>query len=148
VTPETLFDVCNAAVLPFWLLLLIAPGWSWTQRLVHGVWVPALVGGAYAIAIVQGLAESPEGGSFSSLQGVMTLFTNPWAVCGGWLHYLVFDLFVGAWEARDARRLGIPHLWIVPCLLMTLMLGPIGLLLYVALRLVRTGATGLEEQPA
>jgi hypothetical protein len=52
----------------------------------------------------------------------------------GWIHYLIFDLFVGAWEARDARRRGVPHLLLVPCLLATLMIGPVGLLLYVLVR--------------
>ncbi|MGD0142185.1 MAG: abscisic acid-deficient protein Aba4 family protein [Rhizomicrobium sp.] len=41
---------------------------------------------------------------------------------------------VGAWEARDARRRGISHLALVPCLIVTLMVGPVGLLLYLALR--------------
>jgi hypothetical protein len=55
-------------------------------------------------------------------------------VVAGWIHYLIFDLFVGAWEARDARRRGVPHLLLVPCLLFTLMIGPVGLLLYVVVR--------------
>lgn len=147
-SPETLFLVCNNAVLPAWVLLVVAPGWRWTDLLIHRIWVPTLLGVAYAVAIVQGLGGSPEGSGFGSLAGVMQLFTDPWAMCGGWIHYLVFDLFVGAWEVRDARRLGIPHLLLVPCLLMTLMLGPIGLLLYVALRFARTGATTLDEAPA
>ena len=62
------------------------------------------------------------------------MFSVPQAVLAGWIHYLVFDLFVGAWEVRDAKRLGISHWFILPCLFFTLMLGPIGLLLYFILR--------------
>ena len=52
----------------------------------------------------------------------------------GWIHYLVFDLFVGAWIGRDAIRRAIPHWMVVPCLVVTLFIGPVGLLLYFLVR--------------
>jgi hypothetical protein len=52
----------------------------------------------------------------------------------GWVHYLAFDLFVGSWQLRDAKRLDIAHVQLIPCLLLTLLLGPIGLVCYFALR--------------
>ena len=72
------------------------------------------------------------------LDGVATLFANPWLLLAGWLHYLAFDLLIGTWEARDARERHIPHILLVPCLFMTLMFGPAGWLLYMALRTVRS----------
>ena len=62
----------------------------------------------------------------------------------GWIHYLAFDLFIGGWETRDAVRNGIPHLLVIPCLLLTFMLGPIGLLAYFALRSGRLRALRLD----
>jgi hypothetical protein len=94
-------------------------------------------------------AESPEGGGFGSLEGVMLLFTSPHAVLAGWIHYLAFDLFVGAWEVRDARRHGLSHWMVVPCLALTLMLGPFGLLTYLVLRAaLKREVTLLETAPA
>ena len=69
-----------------------------------------------------------------SLEGVMRLFASPWLVLAGWLHYLAFDLFVGAWLTRDASRNGIRHVLVVPCLIATLLAGPIGLGSYLVLR--------------
>ena len=46
-TPETMFLVCNNALLPAWLLLVFAPRWRGTQSIVHAVWIPALLGLAY-----------------------------------------------------------------------------------------------------
>ena len=60
------------------------------------------------------------------------------------MHYLVFDLFIGAWQTRDAARHGIPHGLVVPCLVLTFLLGPIGLLLYLALRTWRTRGVDLQ----
>jgi hypothetical protein len=146
-TAEDVFLVCNNAVIPAWLLLAVAPGWQWTQRIVHAIWIPALLGIVYIGAMLTGSAEAAEGAGFGSLGGVMLLFTNPNAMLAGWIHYLAFDLFVGAWEARDARRMGIPAWMVVPCLFFTLMAGPAGLLLYGLLRIVRRGEVSLVERP-
>lgn len=143
-SPETIFTIANNGVLPFWLLLAVAPKWRGTQILVQSVVVPLALGLTYAwmmgtsfLAPVQGSG----GGDFFSLHGVMTLFANPVAMTAGWIHYLVFDLFVGAWETRDAVRRGFPHWLLIPCLFFTLMFGPIGLLLYLVLR-AATGKGG------
>jgi len=141
--PALIFSIANAAVMPFWLLLIVAPGWIWTQRLVHSALVPAALGLLYIGVMFTG--SPPEGGGFGSLEGVMALFTSPEAVLGGWVHYLVFDLFVGAWEARDARRNGIHPAAVAPCLILTLMLGPAGLLTYLALRGALRGTWTLAE---
>lgn len=134
-SPDQLFLLCNYGVLPAWLLLVAAPHHKATQLLVHAVWVPLLLGPFYVWALFFG-EPAPEGAGFGSLEGVMLLFQNPMAVLGGWIHYLVFDLFVGAWIVRDARRHEINHWLTVPFLFITLMAGPAGLMLYLLLRLV------------
>lgn len=141
---DWLFAVCNQGVLPAWLMLALAPGWRWTQRIVHAIWIPVLLAGAYAGLLFAG-PELPAGAGFGTLSEVMRLFGSPTATLAGWIHYLAFDLFVGAWQVRDSRRLGISHLWVVPCLLATLMMGPLGLLAYLVLRFLRTGSTTLVE---
>ena len=87
---------------------------------------------AYLVLIVLFFGKA-EGG-FDSLANVMKLFTNEWAVLAGWIHYLAFDLFVGSWEVKDAQANGISHWFVIPCLILTFLLGPIGFLLYSILR--------------
>lgn len=143
-TPETMFLICNNGVLPAWLLLAFAPRWRGTQWIVHTVWIPALLGLAYLWAMTSSGAP-PEGAGFGSLTGVMKLLSQPHAALAGWIHYLAFDLFVGAWESRDAQRLGISPILVAPCLFLTLMAGPVGLLLYAILRLaLRKNASLIE----
>jgi len=55
-------------------------------------------------------------------------------VLAGWVHYLAFDLFIGCWIVLDAQERHIKHLLLVPCLGLTFMFGPVGLLLYFILR--------------
>ena len=81
------------------------------------------------------LVEVP-GGSFWTIGGIALLFSAPENAMLGWTHYLAFDLFIGSWEAEDAVESGVPHWALVLCLFGTLMVGPIGLLVYYCIRTV------------
>lgn len=146
-TLEHVFVVLNYSVVPAWLLLALAPRWRWTQRIVHSTFVPFLLGTAYAILLFTDREGSPDG-SFFTLDGVMAIFSSRQTVIAAWVHYLIFDLFVGAWEARDAARRGIKHVYVVPFLFVTLMLGPLGLLSYLVFRAIKTRALTLDEAHA
>ncbi len=130
---ETLFSLSTPLVLIGWALLVVAPLAPRLIDLVAGLILPAVLSAAYA-ALILGYWTSAEGG-FDSLAGVMRLFDFPEIALAGWLHYLAFDLFVGAWQVRTARREGIPHLMVVPCLVPTFLFGPVGLLVFLGLRL-------------
>jgi Domain of unknown function (DUF4281) len=132
VSPEQLFSVCSMLVLPGWLLLVFLPRWKWTARFVCPVLIPLALALVYLWLVATTFGRTP--GDFNSLAGVSQLFQNPKALLAGWIHYLAFDLFVGSWEVRDAQRTGVHHLLVVPCLFLTFMFGPAGLLLYFALR--------------
>ena len=129
---EVLFSICNTAVLPGWLLLALFPRWKWTARLITAVIIPGLLGLVYLYLVLTEFGKT-EGG-FGSLAQVQQLFANPAMLVAGWIHYLAFDLFLGSWEVRDAQRLGLSHWLVIPCLVLTFLFGPVGLLLYFALR--------------
>jgi hypothetical protein len=132
VTAETLFSLASAAVLPGWALLVLVPRWKWTARLVGPVLIPALLSLLYLYLLAARWAILARG--FGSLATVRRLFDDPAVLLAGWVHYLAFDLFIGSWEVRDAQRLALPHLLVVPCLLLTLLFGPVGFLSYLVLR--------------
>ena len=101
---------------------------------LSGAWALGLA--ALYAAFIAGHYPGAHGGEggFGSLGQVAALFHDPWALLAGWVHYLCFDLFVGAWEARDARQRGVPHGALVPALALTFLLGPVGLLVYFGVR--------------
>jgi hypothetical protein len=131
-SPEQLFSLCGMLVLPGWLLLVFLPRWKWTARLVCPVVIPLILACVYLWLVATTFGRTP--GGFGSLAEVSQLFQNPRALLAGWIHYLAFDLFIGSWEVRDAQRVGLHHLLIVPCLVLTFLFGPVGLLLYFVLR--------------
>lgn len=134
---ETIFSIANTTALLSWILLAVAPRWTWTKRIVRAA-IPLLLSAAYLVLSVLFFGHA-EGG-FGTLDDVMKLFTNKNVALAGWIHYLAFDLFVGSWEVKDSQERGISHWFVVPCLLLTFLLGPIGFLLYNIIRLF--GAKG------
>ncbi|HMF76184.1 MAG TPA: ABA4-like family protein [Bryobacteraceae bacterium] len=146
-TAEQIFSICSTLALAGWLLLLFA-GNSRVHRpvaVISGVILPLTLAVVYTVLVGAHWGDSHPGehpggprGGFSTLAAVAVLFSNQWLLLAGWVHYLAFDLFIGAWEARDARTHGISHLLVIPCLLLTFLFGPVGLLLYLALRAART----------
>ncbi len=140
---ETVFSVANTTALAMWVLLLALPRFTWVNRVATSA-AAALFAGAYVVIIAARWGNSS--GGFSSLAAVDALFSDPWLLLAGWLHYLAFDLIVGSWEVRDARQRGLSHLLVVPCLAATFMFGPAGWLMYMALRMVRR-APAVAVQP-
>ena len=105
-------------------------------KLLTGIIIPLTLALIYLTYIFLFIADAP--GGFGSLAEVRKLFGRDELLLAGWVHYLAFDLFIGAWESRDSQRLEIPRLVMIPCYLMTFMLGPIGLLFYFAIRTAKT----------
>lgn len=135
---DLIFSICNIAVIPGWLLLVLLPKWKWTLGVICTGIIPLVLGLVYAGLLASQISNMPEGGGFGSLQGIAILFANPYALAAGWIHYLAFDLFVGAWEVRDSQQQGVPHWLVIPCLVFTFMLGPVGLVMYLAIRIIKT----------
>ena len=145
-TSDSLFSIVNAAILPGWLLLLLAPRTRITERVVWSGLYSLAFAAVYLVLIVV-FYPGAEGG-FSSLADVDRLFRNPYLLLAGWIHYLAFDLFVGAWEARDAAARGVRHVVMIPCLVLTFLFGPIGLLAYFAVRGLGSRPRGVTTHAA
>ena len=128
---ERIFSLASVIAALGWLFLIVVPKRPLAVH-VAGVFFPMILALMYLYFIAMHI-RGAEGG-FGSLADVAMLFQQRELLLAGWIHYLCFDLFIGAWEVRDAQRNGIPHLVVIPCLIMTFMLGPIGLLFYFAIR--------------
>ena len=127
-----------------WALLVFAPRWRWSQRMASAI-IPLTLAIVYLVLIVLYFAKSP--GGFGTLAQVTQLFQNPWLLLAGWIHYLAFDLFLGAWQVRQAQRLGISHFLVIPCLLCTFFVGPDGFLVFWALVLLILFFVGRYDMP-
>ena len=132
---STVFSIVNFMAMPMWLLMIILPKWKMTRILVDYKVVPILLSLVYAFYIISSMSGGTEM-DFGSLESVMQLFTVESAVLAGWIHYLAFDLLVGMWILDKNQELGIHPLILAPCLIGAFMFGPIGFLLFMAIKAI------------
>lgn len=141
-TPDSLFQIAGPIAMIGWIFLALAPlAPKWADR-IGGVIIPAILSVGYT-AVILGYWWQGQGG-FDSLANVMLLLSNPWMALAGWVHFLAFDLFIGGWITRQARHDGIPHLLVLPCLLLTFLFGPAGLILFLSIGAMRRLVTPRE----
>ncbi len=130
-TPETLFQIVNPVAMLGWLALIAAPLAPRLTDRIAGLVIPLFLALAYSALILVHWSEA-EGG-YGSLPDVMALLSDPDIALAGWVHYLGFDLFVGAWAVRTARAERIPHLLVLPHLALIFLFGPAGFLTFHAM---------------
>lgn len=148
-TMDWVFIAANAVVFPAWLLLILQPRNPWTATLVHAAFAPLILGALYITGLMIAILTDAmaDGAGFLTLDAVMALFDSRLVALNGWIHYLAFDLFVGAWIARDAMRIGATYIVTALCLVATFLLGPLGLTIYLAYRWAGGHGTSLFEAP-
>jgi hypothetical protein len=131
---DTIFGAAGALAMSGWLALAVSPArtrWAPLARRYAGRAIPLLLAAMYVALIVRHWGP----GGFGSLAEVRALFDVPGLLLAGWLHYLAFDLFVGAWIAERGAALGMPHTLLLPVWALTFLFGPAGLLAFALLRL-------------
>ncbi len=138
---EILFTLTNGWALLGWAVLAFLPRKPLaTSFVMYGV--VAMLCLVYAIAFVTLLSggadpEKIAGAgqvNITTIEGIMAMFDSRAGAVIGWTHYLAFDLFIGLWIASDADRKAISRLVQTPILFLTLMAGPVGLLIWLAIR--------------
>jgi hypothetical protein len=142
---DTIFNAANVLSLACWATLIVAPRGEIARALVFygGIGLLCLVYTVLLVGLVSGLIDSgPVVGSgvaagqadLTTIAGIRSFFGSDGGVTVGWVHYLAFDLFAGMWIARDADAKQFSRWWQAPVLVLTWLAGPVGLLLWLAIR--------------
>ena len=132
----TLFQASFLLTGPFWLLMIVAPHWQWTKRIIQSplVILPAAL--LYSVLILPMLTTTFPSLLNPSLANVAALLGSDSGATVGWVHYLAFDLFVGRWAYLESRKYHM-NVWIMASVLFfILILGPFGFVLYLVVRTV------------
>jgi len=147
-TPQAYFQLTNTIALAAWIVLWLLPGKRWVSHLTCAILVPGLLAASYAAVIGwKLLGNGPPPGDVMTIEGLRAVFTDDWVFAAAWTHYLVFDMVVGAWIARDAVRLGIPWPLRTVALVLTFLAGPVGFLLHLVSRAALKRAVTTDDVP-
>lgn len=133
---ETLFTLSNLFIMPFWLLMIALPRWRWTQRIMATLWPVVVLAVIYTVLLVTQVSGDAAGLLNPTAGGIASLLSTPAGATTAWVHFLAFDLFVGRWAYLDSRARGVSAWLASPSLFFVLMAGPLGLLLYLLVRLL------------
>ncbi len=135
---ESFFILMNVIAGIGWLsLIILSRFWALHDKFVIGV-VVVLLSILYIYFNFGHIAEAGGPASFLTLEGVQKVFSNPWLINAGWAHIMAFDLMVGVWIKNNAAKNGIHYGIVVPILVITIMLAPLGLFIYHLVRWMKT----------
>jgi len=145
---DLFFRASNLLVLPIWALMIFLPRWRWTARILRSPWVSAAPALLYAALVLPRLGAIWPAVSRPTLPRITALLASPAGATIAWVHFLAFDLFVGRWIYLDNHERRISTWLMAPVLFLTLMLGPVGLLFYLAVRSTRAPSPAAAKEPA
>jgi hypothetical protein len=129
-----LFALGSLLVAPFWLLMVLAPRWRWTVRLVQSPFIVAGPMALYALLVGPRLLELLPLLVRPQLPAIAALLGGPAGATIAWAHFLALDLFAARWMFLDARGRGLPPAVMAPLLVLTLLFAPLGLGAYLVLQ--------------
>jgi len=124
--PDQLFAVASAAVLPGWLILIFAPRGGALGR-IAAFGIPMGLSALYAGLVLAHFGAA--GGGYGSLAQVRALLATDYGLLAGWVHYLAFDLMIGAVMAAQMDGKAIARLLQAPLLMLVFLFGPLGVFL-------------------
>jgi hypothetical protein len=136
ITADIFYGYASILIFLPWVLLLFAPTWPYTEKIAFGAAIILFIAAAWFT--FQFLTNPEESGNLLSLSGLENLFRSKSMLLTGWLNYLSFCLLVGVWQVHDGQQLKIHPIFLVPSLLLTMLTGPAGLLLYLIIRFFKT----------
>ena len=138
-TVEILYFWVNFGVLPFWLVLIFFPQSNLSRYFVTSIFPIFLLSGAYIFLLYKSylnsydfLANFELYLNFSSLS---SLFSNDLFLMMFWIHFISINLFVGGWIVKDSQKFSINKILVGIPLIITYLIGPLGLFFYWLIRI-------------
>ena len=138
-TIEMLYYWVNLGVLPFWLILIFFPNSNLSRYFVTSIFPILILSGAYIFILYKSYLNSYDfNNNFSlylSIDHLSDLFTDKSYLMMFWIHFISINLFTGGWIVRDSQKLSINKILVIIPLVITYLIGPIGLFLYWLIRI-------------
>ncbi len=148
-TIEILYFWVNLGVLPFWLILIFFPSSNINKFFVTSILPILLLSGAYIFALYKSYLNSYDFISnfelYLSMSNLSNLFSNNLFLILFWIHFVSINLFIGGWMVRDSQKLLINKILVSFPLIITYLIGPLGVLIYWLIRIFYAKSINLYE---
>ena len=148
-TIEILYFWVNLGVLPFWLILIFFPSSNINKFFVTSILPILLLSGAYIFALYKSYLNSYDFISnfelYLSMSNLSNLFSNNLFLILFWIHFVSINLFIGGWMVRDSQKLYINKILVAFPLIITYLIGPLGVFIYWLIRIFYAKSINLYE---
>ena len=148
-TIENLYFWVNLGVLPFWLILIFFPSSNINKFFVTSILPILLLSGAYIFALYKSYLNTYDFISnfelYLSISNLSNLFSNNLFLILFWIHFVSINLFVGGWIVRDSQKLVMNKILVAFPLIITYLIGPLGVFIYWLIRIFYAKSINLYE---
>ena len=148
-TIEMLYYWVNLGVLPFWLILIFFPNSNLSRYFVASIFPILILSGSYVFILYKSYLNSYDFvNNFSLYLGIdrlSDLFTDRSYLMMFWIHFISINLFTGGWIVRDSQKLSINKILVSIPLVITYLIGPIGLFFYWLIRIFYSKSINLYD---
>ena len=148
-TLEMLYYWVNLGVLPFWLILIFFPNSNLSRYFVTSIFPILILSGSYVFILYKSYLNSYDFvNNFSlylSIDRLSDLFTDRSYLMMFWIHFISINLFTGGWIVRDSQKLSINKILVSIPLVITYLIGPIGLFFYWLIRIFYSKSINLYD---
>ena len=148
-TIEILYFWVNLGVLPFWLILIFFPSSNLSRFFATSIFPILLMSGAYIFLLYKSFLSSYDFMSnfelYLSFSNLSNLFSNNFFLMLFWIHFVAINLFVGGWIVRDSQKFGINRILVGFPLVITYLIGPLGVFIYWLIRIFYAKSINLYE---
>ena len=146
---ETLYMWINLGVLPFWFILIVFPQSHLSRIFVTSIFPFFILSGVYIFILYKSyLIGYDFDGNFSlylGLSELSRLFEDHLYIMIFWTHFIAINLFIGGWITKDSQKFSINKVLLAIPLIITYLIGPIGLILYWIIRIFYAKRISLYE---
>ena len=148
-TIETLYMWINLGVLPFWFILIVFPQSHLSRIFVTSIFPFFILSGVYIFILYKSnLIGYDFDGNFSlylGLNELSRLFEDHLYIMIFWTHFIAINLFIGGWIVKDSQKFSMNKVLMAIPLIVTYLIGPIGLFLYWIIRIFYAKRISLYE---
>ena len=148
-TIETLYMWINLGVLPFWFILIFFPQSHICRFFVTSILPIVILSGAYIFVLYKSYLNGYDfDGNFSlylGLDELSRLFEDNLYIMIFWIHFIAINLFTGGWIVKDSQKFYINKILLAIPLIITYLIGPVGLFIYWLIKIFYAKRINLYE---
>ncbi len=148
-TIDTLYMWINLGILPFWFILIVFPQSHLSRIFVTSIFPIFILSGVYIFILYKsyliGYDFDVNFTLYLGLSDLSRLFEDHLYIMIFWTHFIAINLFIGGWIVKDSQKFLINKILLAIPLIVTYLIGPIGLFLYWIIRIFYAKRISLYE---